>query len=107
MRAAVVARREGGGDAHRLERPAHVPPQHAEPVRADPLERLLLPFDRHAKPGQPQPLARVRPTPALVDRGDAGVAVEPVRVGDERPELVGARREVELEAVCQIGHVSR
>src|SRR5207253_3152017 len=63
-----------------------------EAMRPHPLERLLLPLDPAAEHGQAQPAATVLRGFGL-DRRYAGVAVEAVGVGHQRPERVRARLE--------------
>jgi len=67
----------------------------AEAVRAYPLERLLLPLYPHPEPREPQVLAGIFPGFSVreVNRREAGVPVEAVSIGHERPQLLGGGAE--------------
>src|SRR5215211_7521705 len=77
---------------------------YAEAIRAHPLERLLLPLDPHPEPGEPQVLAGVLPSLVVraVDRREAHVPIEPVRIRHERPQLLGGGVEPPLPAVMKL-----
>src|SRR5882724_11156438 len=68
-----------------------------------PFKRLLFPFDRNTKRAQAQVPARVFQFGVLnhLDRGDAGIAIETVRVGNQRPKLLGRRFKIEFPAVVK------
>jgi hypothetical protein len=63
----------------------------AEAMRADPLERLLLPLDPYSEPREAQALAGIFPSFLVraVDRREPSVPIKPVRIGHERPQLLG------------------
>jgi hypothetical protein len=71
-------------------------------MRTNPLERLLLPLDADAEPGQAQAAPCVRARCPDLDRRETGIPVEAVRVGDERPELVGTRPELPDPVVAEL-----
>src|SRR5204862_2580680 len=91
----VRARRQLDPDLHLGDGAAQVAADDAEAERPDPLERLLVPLDPDAEPREPQPVcAGRRVDTGRVERGNAGVAVEAVRVGDEWPDRLRARFEL-------------
>src|SRR5258707_7832557 len=72
-----------------------------------PFKRLLFPFDRNPKRAEAQMPARVFQSAVLdhLNRGDAGIAIEAVRVGNQRPQLLRRRFKIEFPAVIEFfGH---
>src|SRR6185436_13486052 len=89
--AAIGTGREFSERTHFSYWPLAVGTRHAETRRLDPLERLLFPFDGHSIHGKTQTPARVSQTlarsPGRLNRGNAGIAIEAIGVGNEGTEL--------------------
>src|SRR6266542_3916653 len=81
-----------------------------ESRRPHPLERLFLPFDRHIEHRKPQETTSIFRVFALILQGfhrrHAGVAIEAIRVRNQRPKLFWRRFEIELPAIMKFakGH---
>jgi hypothetical protein len=76
----------------------------AEAIRAHPFKGFLLPFDLYPKPREPQVLTGVFLHRVIreMDRRKAGIAVEPVRVGYERPQSLRGRAEPPFPLVVKL-----
>ena len=101
-RAAAGAWLQGCTRSHRLDGSPDVAAHDAESIRAHPLKRLLLPLHRNAEHREPQLAARVVADAETLDGWHTRVAIEMVRVRDQRPKLRGARLEPELETVGEL-----
>src|SRR5690349_15808959 len=110
MRAAFDLRREFGQHSQTRERALAVNALDAETKRLDPFERLLFPFDGQAVKRETHFATRVSSSFVFadLDARHARVAVESIRVGDERPKFFGTRFEIKLPAfvILAKGHVS-
>jgi hypothetical protein len=75
----------------------------AEAIRTYPLERLLLPLEPHPELRESQALAGIFPSFAVrtVDCGEAGIPVEPVRIGHERPQLLRSGAKVPFPSIVE------
>src|SRR2546423_9352082 len=72
-----------------------------------PFKRLLFPFDRNPERAEAQMPARVLQSAVLdnLNRGDPGIAIEAVRVGNQRPQLLRRRFKIEFPAIIEfLGH---
>jgi hypothetical protein len=76
----------------------------AEAIRTHPLERLFLPLDPHPKLRESQALAGIFPSLAVRAVGcrKAGVPVEPVRIGHERPQLLRSGAKVPFPSIVEL-----
>src|SRR2546421_192860 len=105
VRAAALALTHLCGDARLFDRARPVAAHDAEAVRANPLERLLLPLDADAELRQSKTPATDLARRALRLHArharQTRVAVEAVRVGDQRPERLRACAQVVLPAVVK------
>src|SRR5205823_2139158 len=106
VRAAALALTHLGGDARLGDGARLVAAHDAEAVRANPLERLLLPLDADAELRQTQTPAfdLARRALGLHARNvrQTRVAVEAVRVGDQGPERLRACAQVVLPTVVKL-----
>src|SRR6185369_17829164 len=78
-------------------------PHDAEAQRAYPFERLLFPFHWNPQGSQAQAPARVAAGLRVyhLNRRDRGVAIESIRVRDERPQLFRRRLKIEFPAIME------
>src|SRR5947209_8321573 len=106
MRAAALALAHLCGDARLRDGARPVAAHDAEAVWANPLERLLLPFDADAEFRQAQTpsvdLSRRALRLHACNVGQTRVTVEAIRVGDERPERLRACAQVVLPTVVKL-----
>src|ERR671923_153628 len=103
-RPTVAALLEPRLDAELGDRAADEAPHDAEPLGPQPFERLLLPFDRHSEPPQAEPPPRVPLRSEHLHGRYAGVAVEAIRVGDERPQCGRRGRELVPPVEAELLH---